>query len=163
MAFIYALCEFDGDVIYIGKANDVNSRFSQHLRETRRDYPVYRWIKKRAGEGRRIKCVVLACAISSDWQSLETFLINQHRLDGANLLNVAIGGDEPACPKLVRAKNGAKVSALVHSNPKTKRLWEIKRMLGQLLKDGCVSEILKGKMRCAAISNPRLFGEWAAI
>ena len=70
--------------------------------------------------------------VSGDWREPEIRLIALHR-DSGRLLNVADGGDEPYCPIKVRSANGAKTAKAIHSNPKKKRLWFLKRAIGQLI------------------------------
>lgn len=43
------------------------------------------------------------------------------------------------------------------------RIWALKRMVGQLLKEGHVSESNKEKLRYAARKRPDLFGEYASL
>lgn len=48
---------------------------------------------------------------SDDWRADEVRLISEAKANGARLLNVAEGGDEPFCSLEVRQANGRKVAA----------------------------------------------------
>lgn len=160
MASIYALTDAKtGEVRYIGKANDPIKRLKSHMSDSRRrDTPVYRWIRKNGIPG-----MVVLHEDCDDWKSKEVFEIAAHRASGSRLLNVAEGGDEPFCPPNVRAANGANNAKLRVSTPAKKRFYELKRSLGQALKQGYVSERTKVKMRLAAAKHPHLFSAWANI
>lgn len=157
---IYALTDSKtGEIRYIGKANCPERRLKSHMRDSvRRDTPVYRWIRKNGLPG-----MIILHADCDDWKSAEIDAICHHKAMGARLLNVAMGGDEPFCPPEVRAENGAKIAKLRASTPAKKRFYELKRSLGQALKQGYVSELTKVKMRAAAAKHPHLFPSWANI
>ncbi len=128
------------------------------MRETRRKSPLYDWIAK---HGRpELRVIEADCA---DWREAERRLIAEARLRGDRLLNLADGGDEPHCPKDVRARNGKAIARAVHDDPVRKKLWELKRSLGYALKAGFVSNETRAKMRQVAIVRPELFGAWRDI
>ena len=159
---IYALCEPDtGEIRYIGKANDSTKRYRQHLREKRRDYPVYRWIKKLAKDELTPSLVILEK--TDDWQEAEIRLISKHR--NGNLLNIAEGGNQPECPLHVRQENGRNNCALMREarerTPRAKEMYEIKKNLASALKRGHVSLKTRERMRALALANPEHFGMWA--
>lgn len=108
MTAIYALTDpRDGEVRYIGKANDARKRLRGHLRDARRRRtPVYNWINKLARLGLEPGMTVLVECDPECWKDEERRLIAEHRASG-RLLNVAEGGDEPHCPLEVRRRNGA--------------------------------------------------------
>lgn len=161
MAEIYALIDpRTEEVRYIGKANSSQKRFAGHLRESRRKYPVYAWIQSLRAQSLIPRLQVLE--VTDNWIEAEKRWIESHRPSG-RLLNVADGGDEPYCSPEVRAENGRRASKIVHSDPRKKRLWCLKKELGVLLKQGYVMESTKEKMRYAARIWPHLFGDWAAI
>lgn len=120
-AYIYALlCPTTGCVRYVGKANDPKKRLLSHCRDSRRRRtPVLDWIRGLGRRGEVPRLEVLACAITSNWQSLERQIIDQYRKDGCPLLNVADGGDEPHCPLEVRRANGRRLCALLKANGET--------------------------------------------
>jgi len=160
---IYALCCPDtGLVRYIGKANDPAKRYAGHLRERRGNTPKVNWVQKCVKSGKPPKLQVLAWVLPHAWPIAERQLIAEHRAKG-RMLNVADGGDEPHCPTEVRAANGRQTAASIHSDPVRRRMWEIKRSLGDGLKRGHVSESAKAKMRAAAVRHPQYFGAWAGI
>ncbi|CAJ0803088.1 hypothetical protein LMG18090_04388 [Ralstonia mannitolilytica] len=163
MAEIYALRDpRDGAIRYIGKANNAVKRLASHLRDSRRrNTPVYCWIRKLAESGMVPRLEVLEQA--DDWAEAERRLIALSRARGDRLLNVADGGDEPFCPREVRAENGRKVAAMRQIDPMQRRIWEIKRALSCALRDGYLSNAARAKLRLAAAKRPDLFGLWAAI
>lgn len=125
---IYALTDpATGEIRYIGKANKPEARLKTHLRDAkRRSTPVYCWLRKLAAQGAQPVMRVLEW--SCDWVEAERRLIAQHREAGARLLNVAEGGNEPACSKAQRAINGA--AAAAKRNPD---IWRYHRHLGSML------------------------------
>ena len=106
-ATIYALVDpRDQSVRYIGKANDPAKRLASHMRDsTRRDTPVYRWIRKLAALGMSPTMEVIVTCSVEDWPAMERRAIATLRAAGARLLNVAEGGDEPYCSPEVRKQN----------------------------------------------------------
>lgn len=160
MTQIYALCEPDtGQIRYIGKANDAARRFKGHLRERRRQTPVYRWIGALRARGLVPKLSVIETCPPDEWRNRERVLIAAH----PGLLNLAEGGDEPFCPSEVRASNGRATAAKIHGDPMRKQVWALKRRIGSALRDGYVSERAKAKLREAAAKCPQLFAEYAAL
>lgn len=162
-AEIYALCcPNTGEVRYIGKANDSAKRLKSHLSDSvRRDTPLYRWIRSLHKDGKLPQIQILAKV--EDWKKSEKRLIAEYRKNGARLLNVADGGDEPYCPPEVRAANGRKTAAMIHSDPSAHHIWEIKQVLGGMLKRGELSDARKERLRLAARKAPHIFGLWANI
>ena len=161
MTFIYGLHHPEtGELRYVGKANHVQKRLKSHLRDARRrNTPLYCWMRTLSAPPR---IEVLEEVEDADWKEAERRLVAQHRANG-RLLNLADGGDEPFCPKEVRAENGRRNAKARQIDPARKRLWAIKQSLGRALKDGVVAERTKVKLRAAAAKHPHLFGEWAHI
>jgi len=162
---IYALTDpRTGADRYIGKANDAARRFKGHLRDARRrDTPVYRWIRKLDREGLIPGMRVVAKCPPQNWQRLEALLIEQARRKGAALLNVAAGGDEPFCPTEVRAANGQRTAAAIHSDPIRKAAWTLKRNVGEALKAGLISNKSRAALRRLAGDPCGLFASFASI
>ena len=166
-AEIYGL--FDprtGALRYIGKANCSQKRYNQHVRDChRRHTPVYLWLRELLSLGLLPELTVLEHA--ADWCESEKRLIAAARAQGQRLLNVAPGGTQPFCPVDVCRANGrnsdGKGAKLLHSDPRRKRIWQIKRSMGIALKKGWVSEETKEKMRYCARKRPDLFGSWANV
>lgn len=135
--YIYGLYDAQGNLRYIGKANDPQQRLKGHIRSSaRKNYPVSQWIAKHgAPEMRVIEETNAEC-----WQSVERRLIAGARRSGVNLLNVADGGESPHCPTDVRVKNAIKATA---SRPKNvmrcyRRMESFIRMAK---KNGCETEV----------------------
>ena len=162
-AQIYGLyCPKTGALRYVGKANDAKRRLKSHLRDAkRRNTPVCLWISGLVREGLAPRMEVILS--STDWVTDERSEIRKAIERGADLLNMAPGGNQPFCPHEVAAKNGRNTARLIHSNGPARDLWELKHRLGDLLRRGFVSERTKEKMRFAAMKHPDLFGVWANI
>lgn len=167
-AFIYCLIDpLSGDVRYVGKANDVMKRYASHIKDSgRRMTPVYSWIRSLTKIGEAPLVATLSRCPAGRWREFEASAIAEHRKT-SKLLNVADGGDEPACPVEVRRKNGATVAKSIHSNAKGKKAWRLKHMMGICLKDDSIGteckDRIKAKLRMAASLNPMLFGGWASL
>lgn len=166
-AKIYGIADQNGRIMYIGKSNNPTERMKQHIRDcNRRKTPLYRWLNKALKDGQQPQMVVLASAMSQDWQSLESLMIAQYRSEG-HMLNVADGGDQPKSDLATCSKNGHALNAHLASDYFFKRVREIKCAMGAFLKrckEGEVSpemeERIKSKLRIAGHKNPSLFGEY---
>lgn len=165
MVAIYALCDPEtGAIRYIGKANDAQKRLSSHLRDARRrKTPVACWVGSLAAKGTAPQMKVLAECGPSEWPALERQLIAEAMARGERLLNLAEGGNEPFCPPETRAANGRNAARKRVATPDARRVYELKRTVGQLLKAGHVPEGAKEKLRLAAALRPDLFGRWAGL
>lgn len=159
---IYALCDPDGSIRYVGKARDARARLKQHMRETRRRTPVYLWIESLRRHGLTPALKVLEECSECVWPEREMAHIATHRVNG-RLLNVADGGDQPSCPRHVRAQNGRSNARLVHGDAMRRHIWDLKRRLGLAIRGGYLTETARAKLRAAAASAPHLFGEWANL
>lgn len=170
-AKIYGIVDPEtGKIVYIGKANRVQSRLKTHLSDCRKkDSNLYKWMRDRLNANQSIKIVELASAISEDWQSLEIAMIAQYRNEG-NLLNMADGGNQPLVDIETRRKNAVILNARRKNDPLFKRVWEIKRAMSWNLKflrregaDPKTYERIVAKLKYAAEKRPDLFGCWSAL
>lgn len=158
---IYAIHDpITGDIRYIGKAKNSVARFKQHL-SCDKATPIYAWIRQLREKGLTPTMSVLMS--TWDWESSEVTAIAQFKADGCDLLNVAMGGNQPFCPRSVRAANGASNAKKVHEDPDSRFIWWLKKRLGDGLKRGHLPEEVKEKMRIAAMKCPDLFGAWSVI
>lgn len=134
MAAIYGLIDpRTGDLRYIGKAAHPGKRLLSHMRDaSRRDTPVYRWIRKLASLGQQPEMLVLSEC--EDWAAEERRLIASARARGYNLLNVADGGDEPYCPHEVRSENGRRNSMAREADPKKRAIHRYLQRMGHAFK-----------------------------
>lgn len=152
---IYALTDpGTGEVRYVGKSVDAASRLQQHIWNSTRKHkhlPVACWIRSLSKKGLCPSLLILEECLESDWPVVESRLIALHRGSG-RLLNVADGGEQPVCPPHVRAENGRKAA-----RSRDKRMWKLKRDLGQALRAGHVSEATKTRMR----ERMDVFGQFA--
>ena len=112
-AWIYALADQYGVPRYIGKARDPLGRAKQHARESwRHDRPVHRWLRKQAKANFHIEVLFLE-ECGEDWPERERSWIAAARAAGADLLNVAPGGNQPYCsPEQRKALGEALVDRL---------------------------------------------------
>ncbi len=148
----------DGALRYVGKAVDSVKRLGYHLREFRRSTPVYVWIAELRALGLHPSMQVLLVCEDFRWEAEERRLIVEHRAAGADLLNVAVGGKAPFCPRDVRAENGRKNSVARVSTPFKRRVYELNRNMAGALRRGEVSEKIKTSLRYAVAKRPDLFG-----
>jgi hypothetical protein len=110
--------------------------------------------------------IVLASAISEDWQTLETQMIAQYRKEG-RMLNLADGGDQPKSNAAINSKNGHALNQKLKTNPMMQRIRDIKRSMSKFIKD-CENGLInkdaekrvKDKLKLAGHKNPQLFGEY---
>jgi hypothetical protein len=165
MVQIYGLSDpVTGALRYVGKANNAQARLKSHLRDCRRrKTPVYSWMRKLLNSGGVPALVILAECSQEDWPFVEQSMIAAKRLEGAKLLNLAKGGDEPFCSTATRQANGRAVAKLRVSDERKARVYHLKRQVGLLLRAGLVSDSNKAKLRLAANKAPALFGIWAAV
>jgi len=173
MASIYGLYDVDGNLRYIGKANNPRKRLMSHMRDARRRRtPLYDWINKHGIPEMRV--LESDCA---DWREAEKRLIAEARVNGARLLNVADGGDEPYCspetrsangrrmqshPAVIaqRTKNGRHLANMIAGDERLRRICDIRKRMGWALKRGMVPNTARVKMRLAAAKAPHIFGDW---
>lgn len=162
-AEIYALSDpITGQLRYIGKANDSAERLKSHLRDAnRRDTPVYRWIRKLTNKG--LAPAVKVLEVTHDWQESERRLIALSRARGDKLLNVADGGDEPACSTAVRSSNAVALNQRLAADPLAKRVRDIKRAMMTAANLGQLPDTVVAKLHLAASKRPDLFGCFSAI
>lgn len=169
--YIYALSDPDsGEVRYIGKANNPEKRLKSHMRDSvRRDYPVYRWIRKLSAAGKSPVMKVLSSHIGDEWMQAEREAIDNYRENGCRLLNVAIGGIEPYCSDELRSKNGKDLIKRIRTDDLVGKVWQLKRWAGDMMRDlkkrndqeGI--EMLKARMRNMANLMPDHFPLWRKI
>lgn len=150
-----------GKIRYAGKANNSKKRLASHIRDSRRrDYPVYRWIRKLAAN--HLVPMVEVVKQTANWRTDEKELIAVLRAREEPLLNVADGGDEPHCPIEIRRANGGKLSKHL-ADPISRRVWEIKRQIARGLRNGEITNETRAKLRYAAWKHSDLFGVWLNI
>lgn len=164
---IYGIADQNGRIMYIGKSDNPIERMKQHIREcNRRKTPLYGWINKALKDGHQPQMIVLASAISSDWQSLERQMIAQYRGEG-HMLNLADGGDQPKSNFATNSFNGRSLNKRLKNDPFLRRIRDIKRAMSNFLKQCSTGKIrpeaeerIKSKLRVAGHKNPLLFGEY---
>lgn len=94
ITYIYALCDENNNIRYIGKANDVNTRYKNHLKESKRKRThKEKWINSMLEKGLKPGHFILDECIYSDWILMEEYWIAQAKSWGFNLTNGTSGGD----------------------------------------------------------------------
>lgn len=163
---IYALCCPDtGRIRYIGKSVNSKKRLTQHLAETRRNYPVYSWIKKLRLENKIPVLKIIDYATVDNWQEKEMFHISTNE----DLLNLAEGGDQPGYNKQILADNGRKVAATIHSDPLKRKIWYLKKRIADSLfffkKNGNSTSYnrIVDKLHLVSKLNPVVFGKYSSL
>lgn len=156
-AQIYALCEPTGKVRYIGKADNAKERFKSHLREiNRKDTRLYRWIRKRLGQGIIPTLKIIRICPHNEWPAAEIEEIAKERAINPDLLNLADGGIGAKSTPEQSARAARFAVASRDSTPRKKRLNMLKRYLMVSIKKGYASEKVCTKMRNAARIFPSL-------
>lgn len=167
---IYVLRDPDTLAVrYVGKTSNPVQRMAQHGRDARcKDRPLHRWWNERAQAGQDLPVMsVVASSIGDDWEDLERLLIAQYRADGADLLNVAMGGRAPFLTPEQRAERGKACAKAVHSDPVRRRVWEMKKEMGAYLakleREGRHERLaeMRAKLAVAAAKSPELWGKYA--
>lgn len=91
--FIYKLSDpADNAVRYVGKSNDLRRRLNQHYFR-RANQGLWRWLAALAATGARPKMEPIETCSEADWRERETYWIARYRAAGADLFNIADGGD----------------------------------------------------------------------
>lgn len=175
MASIYGLVDQNGDLRYIGKANDPRVRMQKHMCEIgRRRTPVYDWLAKH-GE----PVMIVLESNCEDWRQSERDWIAEARLAGVPLLNLADGGDEPFCSREQRQANarksiangngftseqarahGLKLNERLRNDPVARQLRETKRYLSAHVSQYGFTPHRLAKLWYAAWLAPEKFGKW---
>jgi len=166
-AKIYGIADQEGRIVYIGKSNNPKERMKQHIRVCKsKKTPLYKWINKCIEDGVMPQMIVLASAISEDWQNLETQMIAQYRSQ-AQMLNLADGGNQPKSNHATNKRNGQALNNRLKTDPMLKRVRDLKRSIKYFLNkcsEGKIEletqERIKNKLRYAGNKNPMLFGEY---
>lgn len=107
--FIYALLDpRTGKIRYIGKTNNINRRYSQHLRirNDQKMTPTKAWIQSLIKQGLKPNMMVIDSCGESQWEDLERKYIKQFRDGGHDILNISDGGNQPWCDNKTRIQNG---------------------------------------------------------
>ena len=171
MVELYVLrCPDTKEVRYVGKANNAQKRLASHLRDSAmRNTPVYCWIRKllELGKAPIVECVQVVNA--SDWQTAEIALIAKYRQEGARLLNLADGGDQPSQTLDQRQSAGRQAANARVATPAKEELWKLKISIGVWLKWAKVNaspedyEAACKNLRFVAQIRPDLFGKYARL
>lgn len=93
--FIYALCEPDGQVRYIGKTYDLRKRLNLHCGSRARvgQYRRACWIRNLFNRGLKPKMKILTIVDETNWEFWEKEYIKLYREIGFDLVNTSAGGE----------------------------------------------------------------------
>ena len=94
--FIYALIDPKTDEVrYVGKADNVKSRFQSHIREAKSGKHSHKcaWIRQVLDSGNEPKLHILEEVDKDSWKKAEIYYIEEFKKLGANLTNIAKGGE----------------------------------------------------------------------
>ena len=92
---IYALCEPDMTVRYVGKTVQyLHERHKAHIRRAKAGgrLPVNRWLRREMAAGRGLTIRLLEYS-GENWAQREAYWIAKYRGEGARLLNLTDGGE----------------------------------------------------------------------
>lgn len=94
MTFIYSLSDSTG-IRYIGKANNPNIRFKNHLKEgrNRNKYRKDKWIKSLLLREEKPFLAIIEEIPIKNWKIRETYWIQFFKLQGIDLVNGSNGGE----------------------------------------------------------------------
>lgn len=121
---------------YIGKTNNPNKRFKDHLCKSLGDNPHKKnWILSLRAAGLRPRLEILRTVPADGWKTWERAFIQEYRKFGFDLTNALDGGDNP--PDITGRKQ-----TLEHKEKRAAALRGRKRPIETLLK---MSAALKGK------------------
>lgn len=111
---IYALCESDGTVRYIGKAKNPTARMKCHMRDAMNFRGVNchkeAWIRAMHHSGAYIELRVLEWCEETEWDAAERRYIAKY---ANTLTNQAPGGSQPVCSLETRRDNAKRL----HEHP----------------------------------------------
>lgn len=92
--YIYCLIDPCGDVRYIGKSDNPDVRFREHLRKSKyKKYYKDRWVNSLLENNELPELIVLDCVPYSSFGFWEMFYIQFFRKIGSRLTNIAPGGE----------------------------------------------------------------------
>jgi hypothetical protein len=94
---IYALCEVDMTIRYVGKTSQwLGERHKQHIRDAKigKRRPVHYWLRREMAAGRGLTIKLLEnVAPDADWRDRERYWIAHLCSQDARLLNLTDGGE----------------------------------------------------------------------
>jgi hypothetical protein len=93
--YIYALIDpRNGQIRYIGKANNPNERYKNHFNSARdKNTHKRNWINSIRKDGFRPELLIIDCVNIVEWQYWEKFYVSLYKYYGFDLLNYTAGGD----------------------------------------------------------------------
>ncbi len=110
---IYAL--MDGtNVKYIGKADNIEKRLSEHIKESQKNKKTYKhkWINKMLVNNKEITIKILETVPYNIWEEREIYWIEQYGLK--NLVNGTIGGNGRKYEEDMKRDKNLKITQKTH-------------------------------------------------
>lgn len=138
--FIYALkCPLTAKVRYVGKADNPEKRFKQHIHKCRQS-PSHKnsWISGLLNEGNKPVLEIIAEVPVSEWQQWERHYINLFKKQQLALVNMTDGGDNPP----INTRRGYKISPEASANYSRARLGN-KNSLGRKYSEESLKKMSK--------------------
>lgn len=94
ITYIYAMTDEFGNIRYVGKSNDLKTRYKYHLKESKNKRThKEKWINSMLEKNIKPDCFILEECIFSDWIFMEEYWIAQIKSWGFNLTNGTNGGE----------------------------------------------------------------------
>jgi len=128
VVYIYTIkCPITNNVVYVGKANDLKKRIQTHYTDRVKHRKINKWFND-CVQNRLVPIFeVYKETDNENWCEEEIKAIAYFRTK-YKLLNIAKGGNNFYDLKTCK-ENGKKVADSLHSDPKKKRLWYLKKEL----------------------------------
>jgi group I intron endonuclease len=115
--FIYCLLDPNGDVKYIGKSDNPNKRYNEHLRRSKQSKTYKdRWINGLLSISQKPELLILDKIQFKDWAFWEIFYISLFKTWGFKLTNLTIGGDGGNFGNEVNKKISDKLTGRIFSD-----------------------------------------------
>lgn len=117
---------------YIGKTNNPKRRLFQHIkgRADQRITPVRSWVASLVCQGIEPGMITIEQCEEEIWEDRERHWIKHFKDSGFEILNVAEGGNQPACSNEQRRKNAIRSAAT-----RERGIWLLLRQFGMYVKE----------------------------
>ncbi len=122
--FIYTLsCPITGDIVYVGKTNNLRSRFNQHKKDKRNITKLKSWIISLAKKGLFPIMEIIDECDETNWENTEVFWIQQLKCWGFKLKNISNESGGVSChSEETKLKISKKLKGKLFSEERKKKL-----------------------------------------
>lgn len=112
--YIYALIDDNNNVRYIGKSDNPDKRYIEHIKYGSKNKKNHKenWINKMLNENRKISIKILETVPYDMWEEKEIYWINKYGLE--NLVNSTIGGNGRKYNDLMKKDKNLKITPNTH-------------------------------------------------